>query len=184
MTRHREQDQSQQRGTLTVTEQVCYQHPLHDPSHATSRYSQALYNDDQPYQRTIRVGSVWQELDAGWLAGTRPSLLTLVNKGPADLEVWFGHAGQSPSEETEALFVPAHNQSLRLPNPRCRVWVRATPTADPTDPEQTGCTIAYLFLPGEGKGRRGFTVAPTRHHVTENGPPTGPLGNVVQPPGQ
>lgn len=63
---------------LTVVEYVYHQQMGREASMFESRFSRALGDHEQPYERQVTVGEDWQSLDCGWVE--RVGMLVLRNE--------------------------------------------------------------------------------------------------------
>lgn len=75
------------RPRFTVTGSVVHQQPGEQAKQAPrSRFYRWLDQDQDPYERTVKVGEDWTPLDLGWV-GTEGSLLLLANATRATFTV-------------------------------------------------------------------------------------------------
>lgn len=81
------------RARLTIVETI-YWRGDEQPVAVESRHGAALFSDEQPYRRRIRVGTAWQLLDCGWIDAA--SLVWIENPEPH----W--NVQPTPGERAEA----------------------------------------------------------------------------------
>ena len=75
---------------LTIVENIYHQNPGENPFQISDTYEQCLETEDeQPYQRTYKIGPELTDLDCGWLKEC--GLVHIKNKG--DSEVYIACRG-------------------------------------------------------------------------------------------
>jgi hypothetical protein len=83
------------RAGMTTIETVYWQQRDGQPLAVLSRFSRPSHADRDPYARPVLVGTAWQPLDLGWLAGQAVGLLLVANRETATdraVEIGFGDA--------------------------------------------------------------------------------------------
>jgi hypothetical protein len=73
------------RGRITVVESIYHHFGTNPSTTIDSRFNRKVESDEQPYQRIMKIGGEWTDLDCGWLESA--SHVTLSNQGESVVEV-------------------------------------------------------------------------------------------------